>query len=493
MDRNRLAITGLIKMHSIQRPEKNALIFGDLSVNYREFYRMITSAVTFFQNMGIHKGSHVLSMACPSLEYIVCEYALLGLGAVHIPVENRAPVDRIANIAQLVDAELIISPENPLCGVPWVKAADIDMTAEVDMSWKPVNVSDECSEIIFTTGTTGKSKGVMLSSRCLEVYLKTINDSFKLEEDSVFLVTTPLNHVGGLHRIHQCMAEGCTAIVMDGIKNLRAFFNTISTHGVTHTYLPPASVKMLLTLAKRQLAELNGKLQFIYTASAPFPTSDIKTLMQLLPNTRLHQGYGSSETGSISNCQYNAPGESINCLGKPYSCVEVKLVDENGNEITTPNKEGFICSKSEMNMIGYYKEPELTASVLKNGFICSRDLMYFDENGGLHFSGRGDDVVNIRGFKVAPTEVEDVAQNYEKIVECVCVPVDDENFGKCLKLFVVMKKEYEFNSKELAIFLESKLETYKVPKYIEAIGEIPRTYNGKVDRKRLLSKYENRF
>lgn len=491
MNEKRLAITGLIRKHCIQQPEKIAIIVSGFAVSYRELYRMITSAATFFSSVGIGRGSHVLTMANPSIEYVVCEYALLGLGAVHIPVENRAPVDRIADIAQLIDAELIISPEKPPCDLPWLNVSDVDMNSDINMSWKPVSVTDDCTEIIFTTGTTGKSKGVMLSSHCLDVYLNAINTSFMLNKESVLLVTTPLNHVGGLHRVHQCMASGCTAILMDGIRNLKAFFSVINEYGVTHTYLPPASIKMLLTLARKQLAELNGKLEFIYTASAPFPTSDIETLMDLLPDTRLYQGYGSSETGSVCNCQYNVPGEVPNCLGKPYPCVEVKLIDENGNKVTEPYKEGFLCSRSDMNMLGYYKEPELTAEILKDGYIYSKDLMYFDEQGGLHFAGRGDDVINIRGFKVAPTEIEDVVQRFENVLECVCIPFDDNNLGKCLKLFVVMKKGSQFDMEKITSFLNAKLEAYKVPRYIEAIEKIPRTYNGKVDRKRLILNTSN--
>ena len=279
---------------------------------------------------------------------------------------------------------------------------------------------------------------------------------------------------------------GLGSISIRHIKNLKAFFKSIDDYGVTHTYLPPASVKMLLTLAKKDLAKLNGKLQFIYTASAPFPMADIETLMSIRPNTRLHQGYGSSETGSICNCCYNAPGNTINSLGKPYDCVEVILHDEDGNEITEPFKEGYIRSRSKMNMLGYYKEPELTATILKDGFVYSHDLMFFDEKGELHFAGRGDDVINIRGFKITPTEIEDVALRFDKIADCACIPYDDKTFGRVLKMFVVMKKGETFNIEEITTYLETKLEAYKLPKYIECIAEIPKTYNGKIDRKKLI-------
>lgn len=488
---NKLAITGIVKEHAQKQPEKIAFIINNIAVSYGEFFRKVSAAAAFYTKLGITRGSHVLSVACPDLPYVVSMYALLGIGAVHIPAENRIPAARLAEIAHSVDAQLIVSPEDPQCGVQWVSGQTVCESTEVNEDWEPVPVSDDCSEIIFTTGTTGKSKGVMLSSYCLDTYIGAINPSFRLEKDSAFLVTTPLNHVGGLHRIHQCMAVGCTVVLLDGVKDLRAFFAAIYDYNVTHTYLPPASVKMLLTLAKKKMAMLDGKLQFIYTASAPFPVADIEVLMSILPNTHLHQGYGSSETGSVCNCCYNAPGETINCLGKPYPCVEVKLLDAEGNVVTEPNKEGFICVKSDMNMLGYYKEPELTASVLKDGYVYSKDLMYFDEAGGLHFAGRGDDVINIRGFKVAPVEVEDVALKHPAVNDCVCVPYDDRVRGRVVKMLVKLNEGFELDTESIAQFLSEKLEAYKVPHIIEEVSEIARTHNGKLNRKQMISQYSN--
>lgn len=481
-------VTGIIKQRAENTPEKIAIIEGTRSVNYRELYEKINSVASCFYEKGIHKGSHVVSVARPDLEYVICMYAVLGIGAVQIPVENRIPVERLAEIAAAVDAEYIISEDRPDIECAWISPAEIEYDRET-VPWEPVGVSEDCSEIVFTTGTTGKSKGVMLTSHCLEVYLEAMNPAFQLDEKSVFLLTTPLNHVGGMHRVHQCMAAGSTLILMDGVKNLKAFFSAASQYGVTHTYLPPASVKLLVTLAKKELAKLDGKLKFIYTASAPFPVKDIETLMELLPNTRLYQGYGSSETGSICNCCYNAPGESPDCLGKPYPCVEVILSDEDGNIITEPNKEGFIRSRSGMNMIGYYKEPELTEKVLRDGFIYSSDLMFFDEKGNLHFAGRGDDVINVRGFKISPVEVESLALRHPSIADCVCIPYEDKNLGCVIKLLVTLNKGCELNAEKISEFLSAGLEPYKVPTFIEQIDAVARTSNGKLNRKVMIGKY----
>ena len=483
-------VAGLIKQYANDNPQKVAVIIDGQTLSYRELNGRIKAAAAYLITQGVRRGSRVVSVAYPSFDYIVFMYAVLGIGGIHIPVENNIPANRLTEIAQFVDADYIISVENPDCEVKWINTADMD-DGDADIIWDPVPVSDECSEIVFTTGTTGKTKGVMLSSHCLQVYLSVMNPSFQLDKNSVFLLTTPLNHVGGMHRIHQCMAADSTIVLMDGVRDLKAFFNNINQYGVTHTYLPPASVKLLITLAKKELAKLDGKLKFIYTASAPFPVADIEALMALMPHTHLHQGYGSSETGSICNCCYNAPGESADCLGKPYPCVEVMLHDENGATISEPYHAGFIRSRSGMNMLGYYNEPDLTSQILKDGYVYSSDLMFFDDKGNLHFAGRGDDVINVKGFKVAPTEIENCAQKHPAVLECVCIPYEDRALGRTIKLLVRLNDGCSLDQEGILRFLASELEAYKLPKYIEAITDIPKTPNGKIKRKEIILLYSN--
>ena len=490
---DRCTVAGIIDQYSKRCPEKTALVIGDQSLSYSQLNRRIKAAAYRLSGCGVYRGCHVVSVAEPTFDYVAQMYATLGLGAVHIPVENKIPLERLAEISAAVDAEFVISDEKPNCGCVWIPRNEPGDNDEIDPSfaWNPVSVSDECSEIVFTTGTTGKSKGVMLSSKCLETYLSVMNPSFGLTQDSVFLLTTSLNHVGGMHRIHQCMAAGCTIIIMEGIRDLKKFFRYIDDYGVTHTYLPPASVKLLITLAKKEMARLDGKLQFIYTASAPFPVSDIETLMAIMPHTHLHQGYGSSETGSICNCRYNAPGETPDCLGQPYPCVEVILQDADGNPVEEAYKEGYIRSRSGMNMLGYYKEPALTEKTLRDGFVYSSDLMFFDDRGNLHFAGRGDDVINVKGFKIAPTEIESCVLKHPAVFDCVCIPYNDKLVGCTIKLLVCLREGVRLEQEDIINYLSAKLEPYKLPKYIEEVQEIPKTPNGKINRKEIIQNYSN--
>ena len=148
---------------------------------------------------------------------------------------------------------------------------------------------------------------------------------------------------------------------------------------------------------------------------------------------------------------------------------------------------GIIAIRSNTVTAGYWNEPEITANTIHDGVIYMTDLGYIDDEGYLFLVGRRDDVINIGGLKVAPTEVEDVALRHKAIAECACVPYEDATYGRVMKMFVAVKEGFDFDIEGITSFLESKLEAYKLPKYIEQLPEIPKTYNGKIDRKKLIA------
>ena len=474
------ALPQYILEHALRTPDKSAVVADNGRFTYDQLARKMYSVCTALRQRGIGAGSKVISVASHSIEYVAVCYGIHLAGAVHVPVENRIPANRLVEIAGTVGAELIIAPDDPQCGIDYAAAADLLGCCPEEFS--AAAPADTCAEILYTTGTTGKSKGVMISSSSLAHYVATANPSFGMNEDTVFLICTPLNHAGGLRRLHMSMAAGGTAVLLDGVYNLKKFFAVIDAHGVNATYLPPASIRLLLSLAAAEFKKLDGRLDFIYTASAPFPSADMETVAAMMTKTRLFQGYGSSETGCVSNFHYNAPGADLTCLGRPHRGVQVRLVAEDGTEVTEANTNGYVCVKSPMNMLGYHDEPELTASILHDGWIRSNDLGYFDDQGRLFFAGRGDDVINVGGFKVAPTEVESAALRCPGVKDCICIGFQ-ARMGTALKLLVVMDEDHPFNPKEIAATMRPHLEPYKVPSVIEQIHEVPRTYNGKINRK----------
>jgi acyl-CoA synthetase (AMP-forming)/AMP-acid ligase II len=238
------------------------------------------------------------------------------------------------------------------------------------------------------------------------------------------------------------------------------------------TFLVPASIRMLIQFSSEKIKALAEKMEFIETGAAAISQSDMLELCRLLPHTRLYNTYASTETGIICTYNYNDGKCVSGCLGKPMK----------HSSITISDKGKIICYGDTL-MSGYVDDPEMTASILRDGAIFTSDVGKIDENGMLHLIGREGDVINVGGFKVSPTEVEDAALSFSDVKDCVCIAVDHIITGKALNLLVVTKEGKVLNRKELSLFLKLKLETYKVPLQYSEIDKVERTFNGKINRK----------
>ena len=464
-----------------KNPAKTAIVDPVCSVTYGELAAMVYGVAGALRSLGLGAGDAVLVEAVPRAEYAMLVYGIHLAGCVNVPVENRVPADRLREIAERVGAKLILAGSDPGCGVRTLRIADmISLALPYAEQWTPgtsLSYPDPAlrGEILFTTGSTGRSKGVCQTRAAVSSYLEAMNTALSMHEGTVLLVVTPLNHAGGLHRMHMTLHCGGTLVLLDGMTDLRAFYDAIDRYSVNTLYLPPSGVHILLLLSAKKLAALDGRLDFVFTASAPFPQGDREKMRALLPNTRLIEAYGGSEVGSVCCCNYNDPGYIPGCMGKPYPCVELRIEDE------------LISIRSPMLMEGYLDDPELTEKVLRDGWFRTSDRGRLDEEGRLFFLGRSDDVINVGGKKVAPSELEEVVLTLPGVADCAVMPVEDAAAGTVLCLLVVQKPGTEFSPRELIAALRGKVEDYKIPYFIREIHAVPRFPNGKIDRKRLSS------
>lgn len=478
------SIVKSIYEHSIKAPEKKAIIATDCAVTYKELWAAITKVSAALKEQGVKKGDRVMLEAGATVEYLICCYGIHLAGAVHVPVEKDVPEDRIQEIASEIQPTIILQGKHPLQRLN-LQLDDILDNPDENYEFPS---EDMLQEILFTTGTTGKSKGVMITHYGQMNMCESQNAVLNYSEDNVWMIPTPMNHAAGLRKTHMSMVRGSSVLLMDGFRNLKLFFQNMRDYHVTSLYLPPSAVHYILMLAGKELAKFDEQLDFLYSSSSALPGGDKEKLIELLPHVRKFDAYGGSEVGAVVYIDYNAIQGDGRCVGKPNPGVDVFIVDEDYRpKDATEADPGIIAIRSNTVTAGYWNEPELTAQTIHDGVIYMTDLGYLSDDGFLYLVGRRDDVINIGGLKVAPTEVEDIAQRFEKIAECVCIPYEDKAFGKCLKMFVVLKEEYSFDASEIAAYLETKLEAYKIPKFIERIQEIPKTYNGKIDRKKLIS------
>lgn len=327
------------------------------------------------------------------------------------------------------------------------------------------------ADILYTTGTTGKSKAVMISHETIMADAENLVEAQEYDDDLTFIINGPLNHIGSLSKIYPVIYTGGTIQLIDGMKDINRFFEVIDDANTkVATFLVPACIRMLLTFAKDKLTSYANKIDFIETGAAPMPLEDMRLLCQVLPQTRLYNTYASTETGIISTFNYN-DGECLaGCLGTPMKQSSFFITED-----------GFVGCKGKTLMTGYWNDTETTAKVLKDGTIITADLGSIDMKGRLRLHGRRDDVINVGGYKIAPTEVEDIALAFSGVKDCICIEAPHPVVGKVLKLLIV--PDINYNRKSLVNFLRSKLESHKVPVLYDEIAEVRRTFNGKIDRK----------
>ena len=434
-----MTIESYIEQHAKTHPDKTAIVCGREACTYQALHDRVGRKAAELEKAGYRKGRIVCLRATPTIDYLTCYFALHLAGCVVAPLEKDLPESTFQEIASYLCAH---------------------------------DVPDGTADILYTTGTTGKSKGVIVSHEAITADAENLISGQGFTPQLAFVVNGPLNHIGSLSKIHPLVMLGATIIIVDGLKDLNAFFAAFSFPATKFaTFLVPASIRMIIQFGAEQLKALSRKIDFIETGAAAIPQADMETLCRLLPRTRLYNTYASTETGIISTYNYNDGTCEAGCLGKPMKHSEIVITDK-----------GLIACKGKTLMTGYVGDPERTAAVLKDGILYTSDIGSIGKDGMLRLKGREDDVINVGGFKVAPTEVEDAVLAYPDVKDCVCTAVDHIITGKALKLWVVMNEGKELNKRELARYLKSKLEAYKVPMLYSETDKIERTYNGKINR-----------
>ena len=477
------SIVKSIYTHSCNFPEKVALIATDYTVDYKTLWHMIAVMADLLKQKGLQKGQRVILEADHTVEFMVMCYGIHLAGAVHVPVENGAPADRVAEISKEIEPVMVLTGKHPLSNFGYELMDLMSLPA----GEPEFPTEDMLQEILFTTGTTGKSKGVMITHYGQMNMCESQNAVLNYSIDNVWLIPTPMNHAAGLRKTHMGMVRGSTTLLMNGFTNLKLFFQNIRDYGVTSIYLPPAGVHYVLMLASRELAKYDQQLDFLYSSSSALPSGDKEKLISLLPTVRKFDAYGGSEVGAVCYIDYNAIRDNTKCVGKANPGVDIYIVDEHYQPMeATAENPGIIAIRSNTVTAGYWNEPEMTANTIRDGVIYMTDLGYI-ENGYLYLVGRRDDVINVGGLKIAPTEVEDVALRHPMVNECVCIPYEDRVYGRIVKMLVKVNDGFTYDAGALASYLEEKLEAYKVPKIFEQVDEIPRTFNGKIDRKKLIA------
>ena len=337
-------------------------------------------------------------------------------------------------------------------------------------------------DILYTTGSTGKPKAVLLSDEGMIANGENLINAMGFHHGLTFVICGPLDHFGPWSKMLPVFMKGGTLHILDGLKDLDALFDALrpstfaNGESKSATFLVPSAIRMLLQFSSERLAELADCIEFIETGAAPMATSDMQQLREVLPNTRLYNTYASTETGIVCTYPYHLAQSILQgCVGPPMKHSEVSI-----------GPDGEICVSGPILMAGYLNEDadgHFQLEPVGKSFQTS-DLGYLDSEGRLFLTGRSSEFINIGGLKLSPVEVEDAAMGFAGIIDCLCIPISHPVMGQVPKLLIVLQEGVTLNKKEIARYLKEKLtETWKVPINYEVVEEIRKMPNGKKNRK----------
>ena len=480
--------------HAERKPDALCLADGKTRYSYADVRNLVKSRGACLVNLGCAKGDYALVECNQTADFIVWMLACHLVGVIAVPLEKNASETRKSEIMEETGAIVHIGPTSceelaslQFCNI--TDPCDNCVSQLDDAAMFPA--AEDVAEVLFSTGTTGKSKGIVITHRNNMAIAENIINGLQMKPENVEVIPMPLSHSHGLRRTYSNIVNGSSAVIADGVLALKRLFQLMDDYAATSMDLSPSMLSIIFKLSKDRLGNYADQLDYVQLGSAPLAEDDKDRIRSLLPRTRLYNFYGSTEAGCSCLLEFGMSANKEGCIGKPCVNAEFIVVDEQRNPIqSSPDRLGLLASAGDINMRCYFNAPELTAETMQNGYIFTKDLGYIDEEGYVFMLGRKDDVINFGGVKIAPEEVEAEVLKHPAVRDCACVPITDELTGQKPVLCIALEEGASYDFKEFKAFLAKALDANKQPALVEVIDEIPRTFNGKIIRKELVARFD---
>ncbi|WP_160112391.1 AMP-binding protein [Salicibibacter kimchii] len=482
--------------------DKIALNDSDRSITYLELGNEVNKLANLLQTLDIKVGDRVALWMENSIEFVVAEFAIAKIGAVRVPMNTYLNKEEVLYRIHDSHSKLLIYHQSLLENQEKLpiehKCITLNETvlkekmANVSTSYhKPQINPDSYVTIMYTGGTTGKSKGVLHTHKTILSIVYSETYELEIERGAILLHTTPLPHSAG-YFIMPGMLRGGEQYIEKGF-DPRRFCEIVENKRITFAFLVPTMIYMLLDYPHLKQYDLNSLNTIVYGA-APMAQSRVKDAIETF-GPILTQIYSQAEiinqTTVLTKKEHeealNGSEHRLSSCGRSIIMSEVQIVNER-DEACAPNQVGELITKGPHMMISYWNLPEETDDTIKEGWIYTGDMAYQDEYGYIYLVDRKKDMIITGGFNVYTTAVEKVLFEHETIKQATVIGVPDEKWGESIKAFVVSHSE-NITEAEIINHCKTKLAKYEVPKSIEFIKELPLTPYGKIDKKLLRKAY----
>lgn len=481
-----------------KQPNKIAIQSEQGMLNYQEFEEKINKTANAFINLGIKQGERVLIQIGNRFEFMYCYFAAMKIGAIIVPINPLYTSSEISHIVSDSQPSIYVCERSISDNVETVMKESRKLLGAFILDEENPNTSfdalianesgdydmyeyaeDDVCEILYTSGTTGKPKGAMLTHHGLYSNALTYSEILKATNDDKSLIVVPLYHAAGQTNLMNTM------FVSGGSNYLLARFepekvlSTLQNEKITFFLGVPTMYTLLLNHPKVETYQFS--LRIAITGSAPMPVEVLNRWKQLF-NFDLLEGYGLSECSPIVTNHRPESVKKPGSIGYPLPEVNVKVFDEDGEEVPV-GEIGEIVVKGPNVMKGYWKRPEENAAVLKDGWFYTGDVGYQDEDGYFFIVDRKKDMINRAGMKISPREIEEVLYTHPQILEASVIGIPDPVMGEELKAYFTLKNPDDtVDIDELREFCKKSLAPYKVPKNFEVMEELPKTLSGKIQK-----------
>lgn len=474
-----------IFMWAEKAPKKIALVDKGKSITYQELIENIWATKSVLEtDYLIAKEDNVILAANNNIHFIYAYFAIHLLGARAIPLDEQTQIERISLIVNETKPKLIIGLK--LENVS--NCCNFDEFKYIKHKVIPNQIDfpefDQIADILFTTGTTGSPKGVILTHGNITSSAVNINTFIENNSNDIELLALPVSHSFGLGRIKCVLSVGGTLVLLGSIVNIKRMFRTFEEHKITGFGMVPASWEYIQKMSGTRLADFAGQLNYIELGSAYMSPKDKQALLDLFPMTRICMHYGLTEASRSTFTEFLSDINHLGSIGKASPNVEIKIKDGFGRTKNLGG-EGEICIWGNHVTKGYINLPK--TDFFYGEYFRTGDIGSMDSQGYVYIKGRYKEIINVGGKKLSPIEVESKIHEFDPLLESACIGIKDPEgiLGEVVKVFIV-KNNSTTKFGDIDGFLKSKLESYKIPVEYEWIDEIPKTKSGKMQRQKLV-------
>ena len=486
----------VLKKTASEVPEKTAIILGSRRVTYRELNEASNKVANVLIGLGVKKGDHVAILMSYTPEWLINYFGVVKAAGITVILNSMLAAPEVASLLRDSDSETLLTEKkfsqslNPyLSDIPSLKhLIEVDNNPYVDIIAKSSSISpvieiEEADEtaIIYAPGVLGKQTGIVHTHASLTGVLALLSSGIEQDKKDIVVSPIPFFYLLGLCIVTlNSILCGSTIVIIPRFTP-GAILDAVHEERATIICAVPAMYEALAMLDDEILRGYNlSSLRLALTAGAKSSAHLMKLLEERFGLT-LCEFYGTSEALAVSFGDIH--NRKLGTAGRPV--CDIKIIAEDGTEV--PQGEiGEAVVKAPWVMKEYYKAPELTAQVVKDGWFHTGDLVRMDEEGYIEYvEKKSFIIVTSAGVKIPPTEVEDVLLKHPRVAEAAYVGVMDEFKGQIPTLFVVPKEGQTITKKEIRDFCRQSLANYKLPHKIELVESLPKTGSGKIDRRRL--------